>query len=47
MKGDITNAKGQRIGTRRFDAARDCLWPIPSVAIQLNLALTQNSGYNR
>ena len=47
MNGDITNAKGQRIGTRRFDPARDYLWPIPSVAIQLNPALTQNLGYNR
>ncbi|MBC8152030.1 MAG: RagB/SusD family nutrient uptake outer membrane protein [Bacteroidetes bacterium] len=47
MNGDVTNAKGQRIGTRRFDAARDYLWPIPSVAIQLNPALTQNPGYNR
>ena len=47
LNGTITNARGLSIGTRRFDPARDYLWPIPSVAIQLNPALTQNSGYNR
>jgi hypothetical protein len=47
MNGDIFNAKGQRIGTRRFNASRDYLWPIPSVAIQLNPALEQNPGYNK
>ena len=47
MNGDVFNVKGQRIGTRRFDPARDYLWPIPSVVIQLNPALEQNPGYNK
>ena len=47
LNTDVVNAKGQRIGTRRFNAARDYLWPIPSVEIQLNPALIQNPGYNR
>lgn len=47
MNGDVVNAKGQRIGSRIFNANRDYLWPIPSVAIQLNPALEQNPGYNK
>ncbi|MCY7351068.1 MAG: RagB/SusD family nutrient uptake outer membrane protein [Cytophagaceae bacterium] len=47
LPGDVFNVKGQRIATRRFDGARDYLWPIPSVAIQLNPALKQNPNHNK
>ncbi len=45
LNGDIYNEKGERIDTRRFNPARDNLWPIPAIAIQENTALEQNPGY--
>jgi hypothetical protein len=45
LNADVTNASGQRVDTRRFNATRDYLWPVPAVAIQENPALTQNPGW--
>jgi hypothetical protein len=45
MNTEVYNNKNQRIDTRRFNAARDYLWPIPSLAIQDNKNLVQNPGY--
>jgi len=45
LNGDIYNDQGERIDTRRFNAQRDKLWPIPAIAIQENNALNQNPGY--
>lgn len=45
MNTEVYNDKSQRIDTRRFNAARDYLWPIPSLAIQDNKNLVQNPGY--
>ncbi|KAA6342164.1 RagB/SusD family nutrient uptake outer membrane protein [termite gut metagenome] len=45
LKGDIYNDKGARIDGRNFNKDRDYLWPIPSIAIQENTNLIQNSGY--
>ncbi|PST84402.1 RagB/SusD family nutrient uptake outer membrane protein [Pedobacter yulinensis] len=47
LNGEIRNLAGNRIDTRQFNATRDYLWPIPSIAIQNNPALTQNPGYNK
>ncbi|MEJ7691745.1 RagB/SusD family nutrient uptake outer membrane protein [Daejeonella sp.] len=44
---DAVNIKGERIDTRRFDVNRDYLWPVPSIAIQENPALTQNPKYGK
>jgi hypothetical protein len=45
MNTEVYNEKGERIDTRRFNVARDYLWPVPSVAIQENTKLSQNPGY--
>lgn len=45
LNADVQNAGGQRVDTRRFNAARDYFWPIPSIAIQENPALKQNPGW--
>jgi hypothetical protein len=45
LNAEVYNAAGQRVDSRRFNAARDYLWPIPSVAIQENPSLTQNPGW--
>lgn len=47
MSTEIYNVKGERIGTRHFDPQRDYFWPVPSVAIQNNPALTQNPLYGK
>lgn len=47
MNTEIYNNKGQRLDTRRFNAARDYLWPVPSVAIQENTKLSQNNLYGK
>jgi hypothetical protein len=46
LNGDITNAAGARIDSRLFNASKDYLWPIPSIAILNNPALIQNPNYN-
>ncbi|RDC63616.1 RagB/SusD family nutrient uptake outer membrane protein [Adhaeribacter pallidiroseus] len=45
LNTDVYNNKGGRIDNRMFNAGRDYLWPIPSIAIQNNPALKQNPGY--
>lgn len=47
LNTDIFNNKDQKIDFRRYAANRDELWPVPSVAIQQNTALTQNPGYGK
>jgi len=47
LNAEVTNIAGQRVDTRKFDAARDMLWPVPSVAIQENPALIQNPNYGK
>lgn len=47
LNTEIYNYKGQRLDTRRFNAARDYYWPVPSVAIQENTALEQNPQYGK
>jgi hypothetical protein len=47
MNAEALNWQGKRVDTRTFDPNRDYLWPVPSAAIQLNPALTQNPGYNK
>lgn len=47
MNAEAFNWQGKRVDTRTFDPNRDYLWPVPSAAIQLNAALTQNPGYNK
>ncbi|WP_129716240.1 RagB/SusD family nutrient uptake outer membrane protein [Pedobacter sp. SYP-B3415] len=47
LNGDVRNLAGNRIDSRQFNAARDYLWPVPSIAIQNNPALSQNPGYNK
>ena len=44
---DVFNNKGARIDGRSFNATRDYLWPVPSIAIQNNPALTQNPNYGK
>ena len=47
MNADVLNNKRVRVATRRFNAQRDYLWPIPSTAIQFNPALNQNPNYGK
>ncbi|MEI6948417.1 RagB/SusD family nutrient uptake outer membrane protein [Paraflavisolibacter sp. H34] len=47
LPGNLYNVKGAKIGARTFNAGRDYLWPVPSVAIQNNPALTQNPNYGK
>lgn len=47
LNTDVYNSKGARIDSRSFNADRDYLWPIPSIAIQNNPALTQNPNYGK
>lgn len=47
LNTDIYNIKGARIDNRVFDAARDYLWPVPSIAIQNNPVLNQNPKYGK
>ncbi len=47
LNGNITNSAGARIDSRLFDANKDYLWPVPSIAIQNNPALKQNPNYNK
>jgi hypothetical protein len=47
LNTDIYNIKGARIDNRAFDAARDYLWPVPSIAIQNNPVLNQNPKYGK
>ena len=45
--GDPTVDNGYiRVQNRKFNAARDYLWPIPSSETSLDSKLTQNPGYN-
>jgi hypothetical protein len=47
MNGPIFNEAGVQIDMRVFQNPRDYLWPVPSVAIELNPnLLPQNPGYN-
>lgn len=45
MNTNVYNIKGEVVQTRKFNAARDYLWPIHEILIQQNPALTQNTGY--
>lgn len=47
LNTDVFNIKGARIDSRSFNAGRDYLWPVPSIAIQNNTALTQNPNYGK
>jgi hypothetical protein len=47
LNGNITNSAGARIDSRLFDANKDYLWPVPSIAIQNNPSLKQNPNYNK
>ncbi|MGV3703761.1 MAG: RagB/SusD family nutrient uptake outer membrane protein [Arcticibacter sp.] len=47
LNTDVYNIKGNRIDSRSFNANRDYLWPVPSIAIQNNVALTQNLNYGK
>lgn len=47
MNATVRNFKGVVVATRRFNAQRDYLWPIPSTAIQFNPALEQNPNFNK
>ncbi|HSC55297.1 MAG TPA: RagB/SusD family nutrient uptake outer membrane protein [Phnomibacter sp.] len=47
MNTELYNDKNQRIDTRRFNATRDYLWPVPSQALQENTNLSQNAGYGK
>lgn len=45
LNTDVYNINANRIDNRMFNAGRDYLWPVPSIAIQNNPALKQNTGY--
>lgn len=45
MNANVLNIKGEVVQVRKFNAARDYLWPIHEILIQQNPALTQNPGY--
>ncbi|GAB2774434.1 RagB/SusD family nutrient uptake outer membrane protein [Rhabdobacter roseus] len=47
MNTNLYNHRNQVIDSRVFNASRDYLWPIPSVAIQNNPVLAQNPGYGK
>jgi hypothetical protein len=47
LNTDVFNMKGARIDSRSFNVSRDYLWPVPSIAIQNNPALTQNPNYGK
>ena len=47
MNADIYNYLGVKFGSRKFNKDRDYLWPIPTIALQTNSALTQNPGYGK
>ncbi|MNK94600.1 SusD family protein [compost metagenome] len=46
MNADIFHRNGTKLGARKFNPARDYLWPIPVVARQNNTNLEQNPEYN-
>ncbi|RAK00152.1 putative outer membrane starch-binding protein [Larkinella arboricola] len=45
LKGPITNYDNKPIMTRTFNAQRDYWWPLPQTQLDLNPALSQNTGY--
>lgn len=47
MNADIVNFAGGKLGVRKFNKDRDYLWPVPTVVLQNNAALTQNPGYGK